>query len=198
MSKRHESQRLAIACLLALFAWLPAAAFDPGNVGPLPAAGTVEVAFSPWDDTEELLLRTLKSARSEIYVQAYVFTSRKLAWALIEARRRGIAVEVLADREMSLKSRGSRMEQLVAEGIPVRLEFRYSAAHNKVILIDPLLPQNAVITGSYNFTYAARARNAENMLVLRDNSALARAYYNNYLRHRDGAVPYQAALPADR
>ncbi len=71
---------------------------------------------------------------------------------------------------MSLKSRGSRMEQLVEEGIPVRLEFRYSAAHNKVILIDPLLPQNAVITGSYNFTYAARARNAENMLVLRDNS----------------------------
>jgi hypothetical protein len=47
-----------------------------------------------------------------------------LARALIEARRRGIAVEVLADREMSLTSRGSRMEPLVAEGIPVRLEFR--------------------------------------------------------------------------
>jgi hypothetical protein len=67
-----------------------------------------------------------------------------------------------------------------------------------VILIDPLLPQNAVITGAYDLTYAARARNAENMLVLRDNPVLARACYNNYLRHRDGAVPYQAALPAQR
>jgi phosphatidylserine/phosphatidylglycerophosphate/cardiolipin synthase-like enzyme len=195
--KLRRSQRLASACLLALLACFPAAAFDPGNSGPLPATGTVEVAFSPWDDTEALLLRTLSGAKSEIYVQAYVFTSRKLARALIEARRRGIAVEVLADREMSLRSRGSRMQQLVEEGIPVRLEFRYSAAHNKVILIDPLLPRNAVITGSYNFTYAARAKNAENMLVLRDNPRLARAYFNNYLRHRDGAVPYAAALPAD-
>jgi hypothetical protein len=76
VSQPHKRQRLAIACLLALFAWLPAAAFDPGNVGPVPAAGTVEVAFSPWDDTERLLLRTLKGASSEIYVQACVFTSR--------------------------------------------------------------------------------------------------------------------------
>jgi phosphatidylserine/phosphatidylglycerophosphate/cardiolipin synthase-like enzyme len=193
--KLRQSQRLATACLLALLAWLPAAAFDPGNPGPLPAAGTVEVAFSPWDDTEALLLRTLTAAKSEIYVQAYVFTSRRLARALVEARHRGIAVEVLADREMSLKSRGSRIGQLVEEGIPVRLEFRYSAAHNKVILIDPLLPQSAVITGSYNFTYAARAKNAENVLVLRDNPGLARAYYHNYLRHREGAVPYAAAFP---
>lgn len=193
--------RPVAAWLLGLVVCLAASrapAFDSGNPGVLPATGSVEVAFSPWDDTEALLLRTLESAKSAIYVQAYVFTSRKLARALIEARRRGITVEVLADREMSLNGRASRIPQLVEEGIPVRLEFRYSAAHNKVILVDPLLPGNAVVTGSYNFTYAARAKNAENVLVLRDNLKLARTYYNNYLRHREGAIPFQAALPPEQ
>ena len=132
-----------------------------------------------------------RSARRAIYVQAYVFTSRRLARSLVEAKERGVAVEVLADREMMRKGERSRIPQLAAAGIPVRLEFRYPAAHNKVIVVDPLLPRNAVVTGSYNFTYAARARNAENLLVLRDNPPLARAYYDNFLRHWDGAAPYE-------
>jgi phosphatidylserine/phosphatidylglycerophosphate/cardiolipin synthase-like enzyme len=155
----------------------------------------VEVAFSPWEDTEGLVLRTIRSAKSEIYVQAYLFTSRKLAQALIEAKQRGVAVHVLADREATLKDRYSRIPQLAEAGIPVALEFRYAAAHNKIIVVDPLLPENAVVTGSYNFTYAAHAKNAENVLVLRDNPQLARTYYNNFLRHRDSAIPYKAALP---
>lgn len=189
----------ATALLIAIFLGAPpAAAFDSGNSGPLPATGTVEVAFSPWDDTEALLLRTLDNAKREIYVQAYVFTSRRLAAALIDARRRGLTVEVLADREMAIKSRASRIPDLVEAGIDVRLEVRYTAAHNKVIMVDPQRADSAVVTGSYNFTYAARAKNAENVLVLRGNAALARMYFNNYRRHRDGALPYAvaASLPA--
>lgn len=181
---------LRLAVVLALLSG-SAAAFDPGVRGPLAAVGSVEVAFSPWDDTEGLVLRTIRSARRAIYVQAYVFTSRRLARSLVEAKERGVAVEVLADREMMRKGERSRIPQLAAAGIPVRLEFRYPAAHNKVIVVDPLLPRNAVVTGSYNFTYAARARNAENLLVLRDNPPLARAYYDNFLRHWDGAAPYE-------
>lgn len=197
MSLRIAQRVGAVAPLIALLLTLAgnAAAFDPGPRGPHAGIGSVEVAFSPWDDTEGLMLRTIRSAKHEIYVQAYVFTSRKLARALIEAKQRGVAVEVLADGEMTVKGGRSRIPQLVEAGIPVRLEVRYDAAHNKVILIDPLLPENAVVTGSYNFTYAARARNAENVLVLRDNPPLARAYYDNFRRHRDGAVPYGTALP---
>jgi phosphatidylserine/phosphatidylglycerophosphate/cardiolipin synthase-like enzyme len=183
--------------LAALLAGAPAAAFDPGGRGPLPATGSVEVAFAPWDDTESLLLQTIRAARSEIYVQAYVFTSRKLARALIEAQRAGRSVVVLADREMTFRGRGSRIPELAAAGVQVLLEYRYPAAHNKVILIDPQQPKNAVVTGSYNFTYSAKTRNAENLLVLRDNPALARAYFANFQRHRDGALAYRDALPAD-
>lgn len=182
---------LGLACWLA-----PAHAREAA--GAVAATGTVEVAFSPWDDTEALVVRTIESARSRILVQAYLFTSRRLARALIEAKRRGVAVEILADRDMTFSGNGSQIPRLAQVGIPVGIEHRYNAAHNKIILIDPASPRGAVITGSYNFTWAAKARNAENVIVLRDNPALLRAYYDNWRRHREDAMPFEAARPAAR
>lgn len=172
-------------------------ALTPASAGarePIPSTGTVELAFTPWDDAEGAILRSLKGARHAIYVQAYLFTSRALARALIEARQRGIAVAILADREMTEKGENSQISQLAAAGIPVWLEVRYANAHNKIMLIDPGEASGSVITGSYNFTYSAQARNAENLLILRGNPRLARAYLDNWERHRGGAVAYLPEL----
>lgn len=158
-----------------------------GATAPLPATGTVEVLFTPWDDAEGAIVRVLGKARETIHVQAYLLTSRSIAKALQEAKARGVAVEVLADREMLEKSDKSLLPQLQEAGIPVWLETRYAAAHNKLLLIDATGEQAVVITGSYNFTWSAQARNAENLLILRGNPALARRYLDNWRRHRDDA-----------
>lgn len=156
---------------------------------PMPAAGTVEVAFTPWDDAEGALLRVIAEAKKSIRVQAFLFTSRPLSRALIEAHRRGVDVAVLADREMALKGENSQLAQLAAAGIPVWLEVRYASAHNKIMLVDATEGGNVVVTGSYNYTYSAQARNAENLLILRGNAELARAYLANWQRHRVDALP---------
>lgn len=156
----------------------------------LPAAGSVEVLFTPWDDAEGAIVRTLGEARQSIHVQAYLLTSRSIAKALQEARGRGVAVEILADREMVRKGENSLIPQLAAEGIPVWLETRYGNAHNKVLLVDAAGEQGIVITGSYNFTWSAQARNAENLLILRGNPALVRRYLDNWRRHRDDAETF--------
>lgn len=180
--------RAAVAAVCLLLA-TGAAAFDRGPRA-LAAMGTVEVAFSPWDDPEAVLIRTIAAARHEIYVQAYLLTSGPIAGALIAARLRGVGVEVLADREMTLNGGNTKIPMLAAAGIPVALEVRYQAAHNKVILVDPEQPDGAVLTGSYNYTYSAKAKNAENLIVLRGNPALARAYLDNWRRHRAEALPF--------
>jgi phosphatidylserine/phosphatidylglycerophosphate/cardiolipin synthase-like enzyme len=153
----------------------------------VPASGTVEVLFTPWDDAEGAIVRTLGEARRTIHVQAFLLTSRSIARALQEARARGVAVEILADREMVSKGDNSLVPKLAAEGIPVWLETRYASAHNKVLLIDVAGGGGIVITGSYNFTWSAQARNAENLLILRGNPELARRYLDNWQRHRDEA-----------
>jgi phosphatidylserine/phosphatidylglycerophosphate/cardiolipin synthase-like enzyme len=160
----------------------------------LPASGTLEVLFTPWDDAEGALLREIGAAKQTIHAQAYLVTSRNIARALTAAHERGVRVALLADREMVAKGEKSLVPQLQAAGIEVRLETRYVAAHNKILLIDAERDRPVVITGSYNFTYSAQARNAENLLILRGNRALARAYLDNWRRHRDDALPYAEAL----
>lgn len=158
--------------------------------GPLPASGSIEFAFTPGDDAEGAIVHALGQAHQTIYVQAYLFTSKVLAHALIDAWQRGIKVEILTDCEMLAKGENSQIPLLAEAGIPIGLETRYAAAHNKIILIDPLEATGAVITGSYNFTHSAQTRNAENLLILRDNPTLARAYLDNWQRHRDEALQY--------
>lgn len=172
--------------LVLVCAVLPAPTF----AAELPASGTVEVLFTPWDDAEGALLREVGRAKRTLHVQAYLLTSRNIARALSDAQGRGVRVELLADREMVARGENSLVPQLAATGIAVRLETRHTAAHNKILLVDAEDAHPVVITGSYNFSFSAQARNAENLLILRDNRALASAYLANWRRHHDEAQPY--------
>jgi len=185
--------RLRRGARLGLVLTLGLALAAPAGAAPFPATGSVEVAFSPWDDAEGLVLRTLSSARHSILVQAYVLTSRAIAKALQEAKARGVDVRILADREQMERNDNSLIPLLAGAGIPVRLETRYSAAHNKVLVLDGDQAHPVVVTGSYNYSWSAQARNAENLLVLRDNPRLAKAYRDNWLRHWREAEPWSAS-----
>ena len=154
-----------------------------------PAQGEIEVAFAPRDDTEKVLIELIRSARKSLKVHAYVFTSRQIADAMVAAHRRGVKVEVLADAKMNRREKGNAIPRLLAGGVPVAFETRYNAAHNKVLVVDAEGPKCAVLTGSYNFTWSADNRNAENLLIVRDQCALARAYRDNWQRHRAEATP---------
>jgi phosphatidylserine/phosphatidylglycerophosphate/cardiolipin synthase-like enzyme len=193
-------RRFALLAVLAGLTFLaaPALAFDPRPATALAAQGTVEVLFAPEDDVEAAILRVLRGARRSVHVQAFLLTSRGLAAALIATQARGVQVEVLADGEQTARAENSQIPLLAAAGIPVALEVRYAAAHNKIILVDAMEADGTVVTGSYNFTWSARTRNAENVLILRGNPAVLRAYLDNWKRHRAEAVPYEANLkPGD-
>jgi phosphatidylserine/phosphatidylglycerophosphate/cardiolipin synthase-like enzyme len=58
-----------------------------------------------------------------------------------------------------------------------QIDDRVVIAHNKIMVID----DRNVITGSFNFTKAAQ-RNAENVLFVIDDMALAAAYKENWMR----------------
>ena len=66
---------------------------------------------------------------------------------------------------------------LRAGGVDVLLDGNCYILHHKVIIID----QRTVITGSYNFTSSAEQSNDENLVIV-DDSALARAYLDEFER----------------
>jgi len=184
--------KAGVVCLLLVACVVPAAGQAPAPA-PVASSGTVQFAFTPQDDAEGMIVAAINGAKRQILVQAFNFTSRKLAHALIAAKRRGVDVRVTADRAQTFSGESSRIPDLAAAGIPVRLEIRYQNAHNKVMVIDAGLPDSAVVTGSYNWTYAAQRANAENVLILRRNPQVARAYAENWNRHAAEAVPYDPA-----
>ncbi len=159
---------------------------------PFGATGTVQVAFTPWDNAESLIVEAIGAARRQILVQAYSFTSRTIANALIAAKRRGVEVRVSADREQTFGADNSRIPDLANAGVPVLLEVRYQSAHNKTMVIDEGTREPVVISGSYNWTFAAQNRNAENVMVFRRNAEMARAFALNWRRHAAEALPYPA------
>lgn len=178
---------MALACLAA---GGPAWGKEPGRGPALPAVaaqGTMQVAFAPWDDVEGLIVERLDQARTQVLVQAYLLTSRPIVDALVAARQRGVDVRVLMDGGQLDKNSTERLQQLRAAGVPVWLETRYRNAHNKVIVIDAALASATVITGSFNFTWSAQHKNAENILVLGKNPPLAARYAANWQRHRQDA-----------
>lgn len=169
------------ACLLLLCLAAPWACAEPLTLG---ARGSIQVAFTPGDDAGALVLDAIGQARRQILVQAYGLTHKAIAEALVAARKRGVEVMLIADRQQAETLRTSLVGWLAEQGVPVWLDAEHAAAHDKVMVLDAGTPEATLITGSFNFTHAAQYRNAENLLVLRGNPPLVDAYAANWRRHR--------------
>jgi phosphatidylserine/phosphatidylglycerophosphate/cardiolipin synthase-like enzyme len=113
---------------------------------------------------------------------------------MVSAKRRGVDVRILADARKHAEVPSSRLATLASAGIGVWLETDYENAHNKVIIIDAATPQATVITGSFNFSWTAQHKNAENILIVRNNPSLAARYEMNWQRHYQKAVPFDKQI----
>ncbi len=156
----------------------------------LKAQGTVQAAFVPRDNVEGLIVAAVRGARKQVLIQAYLLSNKRIIYALLKAHARGVDVRILVDAAKLEEARDSRVSALAQAGIWVRREVKYRNAHNKVIVIDANSAHPVLITGSFNFTYTAQQKNAENMLIIRDFPALTREYAKNWQRHADEAVRY--------
>jgi phosphatidylserine/phosphatidylglycerophosphate/cardiolipin synthase-like enzyme len=155
------------------------------------SSGTVQLAFSPEDDAGALVVQAIRGARKQVLVQSFSFTHRKIAQALIDARRRGVDVQLIADGEQIRRMERGLVPGIAAAGVATFVDDAHSSAHNKIMVIDAGTPQAVVITGSFNFTQAAQYKNAENLLLFRGNPQLTQAYLANWQRHRAHARPFE-------
>ena len=151
------------------------------------AGMAVQSCFSPAGRCSNHIVREIGQAQGEILVAVYAFTSEELAWALVKARKRGVKVQVVLDKEFDKKNENSKGPLLTQQGLQVR---RISGAntnkgdresglmHQKFAVID----RKVVLTGSYNWTVSAESLNDENLLLFRDAGPLAEEYRREFLR----------------
>ncbi len=182
----HKSKRYLPAAILVSLTAFTALAFE----GPLfshgktiAAAGTIELAFTPEDAADRMVINDINHAHQQILMQAFSFTHRDIARALIKAKKRGVDVQLIADAEQTDKTLPNVIAEIAASGIPIYLDSLHLSAHNKIMVIDAGSADSAVITGSFNFTYAAQSKNAENLIVFHGNPGITAAYLQNWKRH---------------
>lgn len=175
--------RLAAALAVALLLFASCSPSSPPGNADCPS---IEVRFSPDGGATDAIVREIGSARSEVLVQAYSFTSAPIAKALLSAHKRGLKVRVVLDRSQRTQQY-SEADFLHNAGIPTRIDARHAIAHNKIMILD----RATVITGSFNFTKAAESRNAENLLVIRNAPRLTGRYLANFDAHHDHSEEYE-------
>lgn len=168
--------------------------FSESRSTSVPAAGTVEVAFSPDEGSEHLVVKVIDSARSELDVLSYSFTSVPVVEALIKARHRGVVVRLVADEKDNVRSdrtgkARAALGALVNAGADVRTIGVYPIAHDKVIIADA----QTVEVGSFNYSDAAAHRNSENVLVNWSNPQLAAIYLSHFQRNYRQSAAYTTA-----
>jgi phosphatidylserine/phosphatidylglycerophosphate/cardiolipin synthase-like enzyme len=151
----------------------------------IPITGQIEVGFSPKGGAEALVIRAIASAQQEILVAAYSFTSKPIAAALLAAHQRGVVVRAVLDKSQR-SEKYSAATFLANQGIAVRIDEKHAIQHNKYLVIDG----HTVELGSFNYSRAAAERNAENVVVLWNQPAVARQYRADWERLWDAAAPY--------
>ncbi len=150
------------------------------------ARADVAVCFEPGGPCENQIVAAIASAKRQIRMQAYSFTARPIAAALIEAKARGVDVQILLDRSNEVQ-RNSQGRRMVGAGIPVWIDYLPAIAHGKDIIIDDRL----VVGGSYNYTGSASRRNAENVLFIADE-AVARRFLEHWAERRSLSRPWSS------
>jgi phosphatidylserine/phosphatidylglycerophosphate/cardiolipin synthase-like enzyme len=151
---------------------------------------STEAFFSPKGSCTDAVVREIKAARREILVLAYSFTSRPIAEALVDAKLRGVHVDVVLDHSNETEPH-TELPFLVEQGLVPVIDAHHAIAHNKVMILDG----RTLITGSFNFTHQAENENAENLLVIKGHPELVGAYRQNFHAHKEHSRPVQQAKP---
>lgn len=151
------------------------------------------VHFSPSGGCADAIVAEIHRARKDILVQAYSFTSKPISQALVEAKKRGVQVDILLDGSNE-KEQYTELHFFLEHGIQPLIDSHHPIAHNKIMILD----SKTIVTGSFNFTHQAEKDNAENLLILKGHPELVAIYRKNFHAHRDHsrqAQPRQATTP---
>lgn len=149
------------------------------------AAPAFSVGFSPSHSGKSAILEVIGQASETLSVEAYDFTDKDIANALLSAQRRGVSVRVIADQKAN-SDKYTKAAWMASKGIAVRLNGKYAIFHNKIILADGKTLQ----TGSYNYTSSADIRNAENVLVVWNQPQLVSVYQQEFERLWQESLPF--------
>jgi len=151
----------AFAALLALAAVPPAA-----------RPATIELYYAPEDAPGDRLVALYDKAQRYIYLAVYGLTYPPVVRALVAAKKRGVDVRVITDREkLTDPKQRAALETLRLAGVPIKVNLHDGLMHLKQAVVD----DEVNTTGSMNQTTSGHRYNDERLDVITDRTVSLRA-----------------------
>ena len=159
-----RSSRIMLVCALIVLSLL--APFGAGW------SATVEVYYGPDDAPLDRLTALYRHATRYLYVAAYGLTSPRAVAAMVEAKKRGVDVRLITDRQRTedVKQR-TALQTLHLAGIPILVNEHDGLMHLKQVVID----DEVNTTGSMNHTTSGNRYNDERLDVITDHTITVQA-----------------------
>lgn len=118
---------------------------------------------------EQQLIQVISGAKTNLDIAIYSITKKEIVDAVIDAKKRGVAVRLISDKtESGGKYQKEQLARLKSAGIPIKINTHKGLMHLKVTIAD----NNIITTGSYNYTDGATKDNDEVLVVLHDTQAV--------------------------
>lgn len=172
---------IRIFSVFALLSFLPNLISEQANC---------EAYFSPKDHLAERLIQLINQEKKSIKVAVYCLTHTGIAKALIDAREKGVNVEVIVD-PFSIKIR-SCVHRLSKANIPLFVwdptlnlqgkSFKGGKKRDKAPIMHDkfcVFGESITWTGSFNFTHDGNLRNEENAVII-ESSEIAKKYLQHF------------------
>ncbi len=123
----------------------------------------VSVYFSPKDEAlHNGVIPLIQQSHKTIRIMMFYFTNKKVVAELINARNRGVDIEIIVDYEPTAE-KYSAIDIVRGAGIPIKVENWNGKMHTKSAVFD----DEYCVIGSTNWTSTAEYVNDENMLVIK-------------------------------
>ncbi len=136
------------------------------------SAATLDVWYAPEDEPLKHVVQIYDHATRYIFVAVYALTSPLAVKALVEAKKRGVDVRVITDRErLEDAKQQTAVATLRLAGIPIKVNQHDALMHLKQVVVDDEVNTN----GSMNHTTSGNRYNDERLDVIRDHAIAVKA-----------------------
>ncbi|GAB4196643.1 MAG: hypothetical protein OHK0057_22430 [Thermoflexibacter sp.] len=126
---------------------------------------------------QNIIISELQNAQKSIQIAVCWFSNRQIFDTLLEKTKQGLDVQlVLLDDYLNKRVEGLPLNELINAGAKLYFSDKTAPIHHKFCIID-----NAVLlNGSYDWTYFSESKALENILVIKDNQEIIKAFEQEF------------------
>lgn len=135
------------------------------------------------------IISHIKKANKTLKVAVYWFTNHELFEVLYQKQLNGVQCDLIIHNDyINNRETGLPFQKFIDAGGKFYFSDEENPMHNKFCIID----NQVLINGSYNWTYYAESKNRENVLIIKDEKDVIKAFEIEFLKLIELIKPLQS------